>query len=187
MCYFHLINMKLFPDNFYLRNHQYDKIVIIMNQNTAVKTKTRVHFSVLFLTFTLLFFCSSLFGQGSVTGKVLSDNGEQVEFLNVFLLSASDSSLIKMELTEPNGSYQFSKIDSGAYRIQVTGIGYEDAFTPSFILDKQETKKMNDIVIATNVTVLDAVEVVARRPLLEQRAGKLVVNVDQGITGQGGV
>jgi ferric enterobactin receptor len=186
MCYFHLINMKLFPDNFYLRNHQYDKIVIIMNQNTAVKTKTRVHFSVLFLTFTLLFFCSSLFGQGSVTGKVLSDNGEQVEFLNVFLLSASDSSLIKMELTEPNGSYQFSKIDSGAYRIQVTGIGYEDAFTPSFILDKQETKKMNDIVIATNVTVLDAVEVVARRPLLEQRAGKLVVNVDQGITGQGG-
>ncbi|KAA3621299.1 MAG: hypothetical protein DWQ02_28055, partial [Bacteroidetes bacterium] len=157
-----------------------------MNLNAFVPVKTRSLFSAALSTFILLVFSLNLSGQASVEGTIVSDEGEKVEFINVFLLNSTDSSLVKMELSEANGSYRFHKIDSGEYRIKVTGIGYEDVLTPSFVLTEKEDKKFEDIIVQQATLVLDAIEVVAKRPLLEQRAGKLVVNVDENITGQGG-
>ncbi len=157
-----------------------------MNQNAILPVKTRSLFNAVFFSFTFLIFSINLSGQATVEGTIVSDEGEKVEFLNVFLLNSIDSSLVKMELSEANGSYRFHQIDSGEYRIKVTGIGYEDVLTSPFVLKEKENKKFKDIVVQQATMVLDAIEVVAKRPLLEQRAGKLVVNVDENITGQGG-
>lgn len=132
-------------------------------------------------------FSFSLFAQsGNVSGQILNQDGKAAEFVNVLLLNASDSTLVKMELSEENGSYEFRSLEEGEYLVKITGIGYSDHFTTSFPLANKERKVLPVITMEVMATVLDAVEVVARKPLLEQQAGKLVVNVDQSITGQGG-
>ena len=129
----------------------------------------------------------ALFAQsGNITGQILTQDGKAADFVNVLLLQSSDSSLVKMELSEENGSYEFRSLDGGEYFIKVTGISYSDYSTASFSLANKERKVMPVITMEVMATVLDAVEVVARKPLLEQQAGKLIVNVDQSITGQGG-
>lgn len=137
----------------------------------------------------MLLACLSVFAvnaQSSLSGQIITDEGQKAEFVNVFLLNATDSALVKMELSEPNGSYRFNRLDAGDYRIQVSGIGYSEFIGEAFSLTENEEKIIPLITIEAMATVLDEVEVVAKKPLLEQRAGKLVVNVDQSITGQSG-
>ncbi|WP_020534417.1 outer membrane beta-barrel protein [Lewinella cohaerens] len=133
-----------------------------------------------------MFSCALMAQSGNITGQLLNQDGKAADFANVLLLQASDSTLVKMELSEEDGSYEFRSLDQGEYLIKVTGIGYDDHFTAPFSLANKERKVVPVITLEVLATVLDAVEVVARKPLLEQRAGKLVVNVDQSITGQGG-
>jgi hypothetical protein len=133
-----------------------------------------------------MFSCALFAQSGNITGQILNQDGKAADFVNVLLLKASDSTLVKMELSEENGSYEFRSLDEGDYLIKITGIGYGDYFTSSFSLANKERKVMPVITMEVMATVLDAIEVVARKPLLEQQAGKLIVNVDQSITGQGG-
>jgi hypothetical protein len=128
----------------------------------------------------------SIAAQSSLSGQIITDDGQKAEFVNVFLLNAADSALVKMELSEANGNYSFKRLEAGEYRVQVTGIGYSDFIGEAFSLAKDESKVIPLITVQVLATVLDEIEVVAKKPLLEQRAGKLIVNVDQSITGQSG-
>lgn len=132
--------------------------------------------------------CSlSLLAQNAkLSGQIINDEGDAAEFANVLLLTASDSNVVKLELSDDNGNYEFRNIDAGTYFVRVQGIGFEDAFTAPITLGKNQEEVLPVIQVNIMATVLDEVEVVARKPLLEQKAGRLVVNVDQSITGQGG-
>lgn len=134
----------------------------------------------------LLLSLSALQAQSSVTGQIINDKGEGAEFVNVLLLTTADSSLAKMELSDVDGSFTFKNVATGSYLVKVTGIGYDDYFSDAFELAANEDKTLPVFNMEQNATLLDEVEVVAKRPLLEQRAGKLVVNVENNITGQGG-
>lgn len=133
-----------------------------------------------------IFSCALFAQSGNITGQILNQDGKAADFVNVLLLQTSDSTLVKMELSQENGDYEFRSLEKGEYFIKVTGISYNDYSTTSFQLANKERKVMPLITLEVMATMLDAVEVVARKPLLEQQAGKLVVNVDQSITGQGG-
>lgn len=124
--------------------------------------------------------------QGTVDGQIITEGGQPAEFVNVMLLAAKDSTLAHMDLSDTRGGYVFKDVEAGDYRLKITGIGFADHLSEAFTLADKATKTLPVVRLTTMVTTLDAVEVVARKPLLEQQAGKLVVNVDQNITGQGG-
>ncbi|HMQ49786.1 MAG TPA: outer membrane beta-barrel protein [Saprospiraceae bacterium] len=140
------------------------------------------------LFFLVALFCLShySFSQSSLSGQVISDAGKAAETVNVLLYSATDSIIVKMELSESDGSYRFRQLDTGDYYLQVTGIGYSDYFSERFALAEKEEKVLPLIELESGAEMLSEVEVTAKKPLLEQRAGRLIVNVDQNITGQGG-
>jgi ferric enterobactin receptor len=66
------------------------------------------------------------------------------------------------------------------------GLSYSDHLSAPFTLAKGEDKVLPLVNLSVLATVLEEIEVTARKPFLEQKAGRLVVNVDQMITGQGG-
>lgn len=134
----------------------------------------------------LFCFSFSAFSQSSITGQIISDAGTAAETVNVLLFSAADSNIVKMELSESDGSYRFRQLDAGDYYIQVTGIGYSDYFSEKFALAEKEEKVMTLIELESSAEMLSEVQVTAKKPLLEQRAGRLIVNVDQNITGKSG-
>lgn len=122
---------------------------------------------------------------GSISGRVFDEN-TPAEFTNILLVSATDSLVVKLELADENGSFAFSEIEAASYFIRTTGIGYGEKDHPVFTLTAGEDLELPVYQISGSGTNLETIEVVARKPFLEQKAGMLVVNVDQSITGQGG-
>ncbi|MBC6993859.1 TonB-dependent receptor [Neolewinella lacunae] len=122
---------------------------------------------------------------GSVSGRVMGD-GEAAAFTNVLLLKAADSSVVKLELADETGHFTFAGIVAADYFVRTSGIGIGEQNHPGFSLAAGQDLTLPDYLLQSSGTTLDAVEVVARKPFLEQKAGMLVVNVDQSITGQGG-
>jgi len=141
--------------------------------------------STLALTLALfLFSYIPVFTQHTVSGQLLDENQQPAGFVNVLLLNAKDSSMVKATVSEPDGSYTMKELESGQYLLQTVILGYEDHWSEPFHLEADYF--MPDIPLQTAATELATVEVTADKPLLEQRAGKMVVNVENYITGTNG-
>ena len=122
---------------------------------------------------------------GVVHGRVVSE-GAAAEFTNVLLLRAVDSAVVNLELADGEGRFTFGELAEGKYFLRTAGIGRPQTDHPSFVLAKDGTLTLPDLTLGAAATDLATIEVTATKPFLEQRAGRLVVNVDQSITGQGG-
>lgn len=123
--------------------------------------------------------------KASVSGRIMNGKAP-AEFVNVILLNASDSNVVKLELADQTGSFTFNKLEAGDYFIRTSGLGYNDINHAPFSLAEAQNLKIDAINLESSALQLETVEVVSKKPFLEQRAGKLVVNVEDNITGQGG-
>lgn len=126
-----------------------------------------------------IFIASQSFTQNTVSG-IISNNKIPVEFCSVILMTAQDSSIIKASFTNEKGHYSIKLIDSGDYFIKTQLIGFEEYFTQNFNL-KEEKIEVN-IAIIEKSTTLGEFSVISKKPLLEQKAGKLVVNIADNAT-----
>lgn len=131
----------------------------------------------------LIAITSAAFGQGNVTGKVTNEKNKSVEFANILLLNAADSSLAKGDLSDSTGAYFFENINNGKYLISVSMVGYNQIYSPTFEVNNN-TFTVPTLTFGKGVK-LDEVEVVARRPFIELSANKLIVNVESSPTSAG--
>ena len=122
---------------------------------------------------------------GSLSGRIL-DGDQPIEFINVILVTSADSQVVKLELADETGRFTFTDVPAAGYFLRTTGIGYLQQDHPAFELAAGETLTLPDYNVSEAGVELNTVEITARKPFLEQKAGMLVVNVDQSITGQGG-
>ena len=136
----------------------------------------------LLTTILLLCFCYySSFSQ--VSGVVLDQNNNPLEFANVLLLNASDSSLIKGDITLDQGLYTFTDIENGQYIVEANMIGYDKAYSEIFTYQGTPIT-INSISVNEGIQ-MEEVTVVGRKPLIELKADKVVVNVANSIVDAG--
>lgn len=129
--------------------------------------------------------CGLMAQKASVTGRITNGNAP-AEFVNVILFTTADTNIVKLELADESGAFTFTGLEAANYFIRTSGIGYQDQDHAAFELGADEFIKLETIDLQSTAMQLETVEVVGRRPFLEQRAGRLVVNVEDNITGQGG-
>ncbi len=144
------------------------------------------HFSYLLLM--LLYTCgpAALVSQrASVTGGITTGD-QAAEFTNVLLLAVTDSAVVKLELADAGGRFAFRDLEAADYFVRTSGIGLPATNHPAFTLTAGQTLDLPIYDLTSSATNLETIEVTATKPFLEQKAGMLVVNVDQSITGQGG-
>ncbi len=120
-----------------------------------------------------------------VTGRITT-GGRPAEFTNIILLQAADSAVVKLELADADGRFTFRELGAADYFLRTSGIGLASTDHPAFTLAAEQTLTLPDYDLDAVATDLETIEVTATKPFLEQKAGMLVVNVDQSITGQGG-
>ena len=144
----------------------------------------KIHYSAT-IHLLLLLFCGIVSAQSTISGTIVSGDAP-AEFTNILLVATADSSVVKLEMTDESGSFTFTDIPPTEYSIRTSGLGYGLMDHPVFTLSPGETLNLPTYDVGSSATDLQTIEVVAREPFLEQRAGMLVVNVDQSITGQGG-
>ncbi len=139
---------------------------------------------------TLFFLTSfSVFAQTnshSIIGVAESDNQEAVSFAAVGLMNVSDSSLAKASVADADGNFRFVDVENGKYFIIITSVGYQKYTSKNIDITENSNKEinLNKFVIQSN-NVLDAVEIVAQKPMVEVLADKTVFNVEGTIAASG--
>jgi iron complex outermembrane receptor protein len=122
---------------------------------------------------------------GKVSGIILKSE-TPVEGATVILLRPKDSATVKLSASNKEGHYLFEKIPDGKYLVAVTVVGHKKAFSPIIaVTPQQQSVQVSTINLIGESKNLAAVTVNAKRPLVEQRIDRTIVNVDASITNIG--
>ncbi len=127
--------------------------------------------------------CSTVNAQ-KINGLVLQSNGQPVEFATITIHKSQDSSLVKGALSGDDGRYEIASVPAGQYFLKTNAIGMGSGYSPAFDYDGGD-KTMEPISIAETATELAQVTVVARRPTIEVKADKTVLNVEGTVNSTG--
>jgi hypothetical protein len=137
----------------------------------------------------LLTLCALLFttvAQSQVSGTLTEINGSPLPFATVVLLKSADSATVSSSLSDEKGHFALSAIPSGTYIIKVSSIGYANYISPPIGLDHSHPSyDAGMIMLKTVGKQLSEVVIRANKPLVQQVAGGLVVNVQNSIMTKG--
>ncbi|MEL7122981.1 MAG: TonB-dependent receptor [Bacteroidota bacterium] len=138
------------------------------------------------ITHTFLFITLVCFLQaqsGAIKGKIASDDGP-LGFANIALKNAADSSVVKYEVSEDDGTFVFKGIKYGKYFIQTTYVGMVDFQSEPFTF-QEALLDLEAFTLQTVSSDLEAVEVVAQKPMIEIKADRTVFNVQNTLNATG--
>ncbi|RXK83969.1 TonB-dependent receptor [Filimonas effusa] len=128
---------------------------------------------------------ASAAGAQQISGTVKDADNKPVTQAVVSLLRLSDSVILKNEVTDKGGVYEFVTVAEGAYFLSVSHIGYASAFSNVIKVGKQSRIAVPVIVLSKVVASLQGVTVTSKKPMIEVKADKTIVNVENTINAVG--
>ncbi|MGJ1438957.1 TonB-dependent receptor domain-containing protein [Sphingobacterium siyangense] len=132
------------------------------------------YFYLLLLNFLIASFA---YAQVKVTGNVRVENNVPLASATAYLMKAKTTVILKAVVTDENGEYQFSDIQAGSYYVDVKMVGYTAHKSNVFDISKSDYK-VPTILLNTDTRKLQEVAVEGKRPMVESKPGKLVLNVE---------
>lgn len=134
---------------------------------------------------TSLWPATAAFAQTQVQGRVTDQAGAPLSFANVILLSAPDSTFVVGAVADEQGAFQFDGLSPGDFQCTVSMVGYPTSQSVPFqLLEQPGIKTLGDIMLSGSADLAE-VEVVARKAMVEARAGMLVFNVSASPSNSG--
>ncbi|WP_411972514.1 TonB-dependent receptor domain-containing protein [Sphingobacterium sp. Lzh-3] len=132
------------------------------------------YFYLLLLNFLIVTFAHA---QVKITGKVQSADNSALPLATVYLTKTNTTVILKAVVTDENGEYEFSDVRAGNYRIDVKMVGYTSNKSNVFELGTSDYK-VPVILLNADARKLQEVAVEGKRPMVESKPGKLVLNVE---------
>lgn len=127
---------------------------------------------------------SSIYAQ-DISGVVKDQQGKGLDKSTVSLLNAKDSSLIKLAVTADNGVFHLDESRPGQYLISVSHVGYVTQFSKTFELTGTGEMNLPEIQLVKMSTELKEVVVTNKKPVVEVKADKMILNVEGTINATG--
>nr|WP_315822348.1 TonB-dependent receptor [Paraflavitalea speifideiaquila] len=123
-------------------------------------------------------------GGKTLSGQVKDIQNEPVPGATLRLLLAKDSSVIATKTARDNGRFEFTNLASGVYLLSITAAGTQKYTSGPLTLEDSRSQLALPAIILMppKKTDLKAVEVVAKKPLIEQDIDKTIVNVESMIS-----
>ena len=140
----------------------------------------KIHRLNIFL-FMLMFSFISFTGaaQAIVKGKVLDSANTPAPFISVALINANDSTLIKGNITNDKGEYEFETEKTGKYLIKAVSVGYSNSYSLVFEIDSlKKSVVVPDLILKPGAVNLNEVSITAIKPAVEFKDGMIVMNVE---------
>ena len=123
----------------------------------------------------------------TITGKVQEADKKMLALVNVLLLKAKDSTLVKGTITDASGNYTISNVRPGTYLLRASRIGYSQEYSLAFTINAEKSDLvMPVLILSIQSRQLNEVTVAGKRPFLEQKIDRTVVNVANSIIASGG-
>lgn len=139
--------------------------------------------------FTATCFCFSSPAQEAAKGwlklNVVNEQQKPVAQATAELWRTADSSLVKAQLTDSLGRLSFGPLEPGLYRLRISAAGFRPFASDPLSITNAAGVQLPDVLLHTADVQLAGVTVSARKPFIELRADKTVVNLDAGITNAG--
>jgi iron complex outermembrane receptor protein len=120
-----------------------------------------------------------------ISGTVLDNEKSPLAGASVDIRKAADSSVVKYTITDAKGKYQFDQINPGRYFFHVSHIGFGDRWSPSYTVQGGEPGTAPVIQLAPSAGDMKQVVVSARKPVIEVKADKMILNVEGNINAVG--
>ncbi len=123
---------------------------------------------------------------GNVSGSVTDEKGGVLAQATVSLFQQQDSALAKIALSDSAGAFAFSGVAPGSYFVSASYQNQNARTSPTFVLSQSNPAvALPPLAIFQNAEALAGVVVTVKKPLVEQKIDRLVVNVDAAITNAG--
>jgi len=123
---------------------------------------------------------------GKISGLITDANTQGIESATASLQRVKDSSLVKVAVSDKKGSYEFEQLPEGNYYVTVTAVGYTKAVSKPVKLATGSFVQLPALQLQKAVAkTLGAVTVTGKRPLIENKIDRMVVNVEAAPTNAG--
>lgn len=121
--------------------------------------------------------------QHRVSGYVYTGSATPAENATVLLLRANDSVTVRTALPAKDGLFEFDNIKPGVYLVSVSHAGFKKYLSQP--ISSGEQSSIQRIQLQPLVQQQEAATIEARKPFIERKADRLVVNVENSIVSAG--
>lgn len=120
-----------------------------------------------------------------VKGIINDETGKGIANATVSLLKAKDSSLVKLGTTDKEGRFAIRAVAAGKYLLNASFVGYQIKYSNTFDVATTDVTVPALAISKATAEALQGVTVVAKKPMIEVKADKMVVNVENSINAVG--
>lgn len=124
---------------------------------------------------------------GKVSGSI-KDGGNQkiIDAATISLLRLKDSGLVKSAIADKEGNFAFENVREGKYLVSATSLGHTKVFSDSFSISAEQSAYSVGVLQILPVTQnLKEVVVETKRPFIERKADRMIVNVEASVSNVG--
>ncbi len=135
----------------------------------------------------LCLFHGMLYAQNTskINGKLQFPAGKN-EAVIVSLLLSKDQSLVKTQISNADGSFEFDQLQPERYQLSIEADSYESFLSDAIEVTEGAQIQIPPIVLTAAANKLNEVTVQKKKPVVEHKIDKTVVNVDAMLSVAGG-
>ncbi|MES2134082.1 MAG: TonB-dependent receptor [Bacteroidota bacterium] len=148
----------------------------------------KMSFGKFILIISLLLFSLKTTAQGKITGCIVDSlSGKPVDYASIGLLIQKTGKEINGTTTNDKGVFTIDNIADGTYKIIIYYIGYKNSAKSNIQISKTNSQvNIGSIGLVNTQTTLQEVTIVAKTEIIENKIDKVVYNVENDVTSQGG-
>ena len=124
-------------------------------------------------------------GTQHLAGTVTDDEQAPLAGVSIELHKAIDSSLLKYATSDAKGGFSFDGIAPGNYYLHITHVGYAGRYSPAFSVKPDAPTLLPPTQMTKATEGLAAVTVSTRKPVIEVKADRTILNVEGSINAVG--
>lgn len=132
-----------------------------------------------------LFFAVFYSNAAVVNGRVVDDNDNAIDFVNVKLTSLADKSDVYGAISDIDGLFSVKALPVGEYELSISFIGYTTVTRRVSVKKLDDNVSLGKIRLQEDSKVLAEVEVVGQASQMRFDIDKKVFNVDQNLASSG--
>ncbi len=140
------------------------------------------------LTSSSLFFCLPAYAQQAHIEGLVRDgsSSEALEYTNVLLYQAQDSSLVNGVVTDAAGLFHFSGVAAGSYYLLVQFIGYETGRVDNLTLSAEQFLSLEPLTLLPSQQLLSEIKVSGQKASVYHKIDRQVYDAGQFQSATGG-